>query len=119
MTDYQLLGLVIGGVSLVVTLGVAGVRMILGRHQTDMANRLNSLQEGMEHRDQTMQDLQFRVAKVENGLYHTPSHQDIRGISERIEQVHGDLKGVSKGLDGLNRAVEIMNTHLLGENGKQ
>lgn len=54
-----------------------------------------------------------RVTRTEITLEHMPTHKDISEISTRIESMHGEISRMSGTLAGVNRAVDLMNEHLL------
>lgn len=54
-----------------------------------------------------------RVTHLESEVNHLPTHQDIRALIETIGGLRGDLSEVSGRLSGVNRAVDLINTHLL------
>lgn len=68
--------------------------------------------------DAKMAALDHRVTIVEQDVRHGPSHADIKELSHRIEELHGDLKELGGGVTGIRRAVDLMNQHLLDRSGK-
>lgn len=54
-----------------------------------------------------------RLTRAEISLEHMPTHRDISEISTRIESMHGEISRMSGTLSGVNRAVDLMNEHLL------
>lgn len=57
--------------------------------------------------------LDSRLTRVEVAIEHAPSRRDIEQLSRRIETLHGDLGRVAGGLEGIRRAVDLLNEHLL------
>lgn len=59
-----------------------------------------------------------RVTILEQDVRHMPSHNDLNGISSRIEELNKSVAQMSGGLEGLRRAVDLMNEHLLNRGGR-
>lgn len=53
------------------------------------------------------------LERLDEHIRHLPGHSDVGGIYKRIDDVHGDLRQVVGRLDGLSRAVDLINQHLL------
>lgn len=55
------------------------------------------------------------IARLDEAVKHAPTHTDIKELSKRIEELHGDLKEVVGSLTGIRRAVDLMNEYLLNK----
>lgn len=67
--------------------------------------------------DKRLDSLDNEMVGMKKELEHAPTQTDIKELSNRIQDLHGDLNKVVGGLEGIRRAVDIMNSHLL-ERGK-
>jgi len=54
-----------------------------------------------------------RLISIERDLRHMPSHHDIKQLTESLSRVHGDLSNAVGKLEGLGRAVDLVQQHLL------
>lgn len=113
MSDYQLLSIFIGGLGLVIPAVFFGARFILGRFQSYLDNRMEAMEARAKRRDESIEEMERRVSRAENRLDNVPSHRDLQEISTRIEQVHGEVSKIGGSLEGIGRAVDIMNQHLM------
>lgn len=59
----------------------------------------------------------IRLTRVEEQVAALPTHNDIGGVFKRIDEVHGDVREIAGRIHGIERAVGLMNQHLL-ESGK-
>lgn len=62
--------------------------------------------------------LERRVAKLEQDMQHQPGREEFGRLSERLALLHADLKGVIGSVNGMQRAVDLMNQHLLERSSK-
>jgi hypothetical protein len=79
----------------------------LGKHVAQQVNDIDKQINGRVDRNED------RITRVEVTMEHLPTHKDISKISTRIEAMHGEISRMSGSLVGLNRAVDLMNEHLL------
>lgn len=86
-----------------------------------VADSVDALEESV---DDNIDEIKVRVseqattiARLEEAVKRAPTHTDIKELSKRIEELHGDLKEVVGGLSGIRRAVDLMNEYLLNNNG--
>lgn len=57
--------------------------------------------------------LALRVQKVETGLHHAPSQQQIEQIHRDIAELSGNIRELSGGMQGLKAGMDIIHQHLL------
>lgn len=71
--------------------------------------------------DDRVQKVEERVSVVETHLPHMPTHIDIRNDMQAIETLLRNLRGeigeISGRMQGVNRAVDLINQHLLNTRG--
>ena len=56
-----------------------------------------------------------RLARAEEAQRHGPTHGDMSGLSKELSEVRGDLQRRAGGLEGIRRAVDSINQHLLNK----
>lgn len=49
-----------------------------------------------------------RIVRIEEQMRHLPEDSEIKGLTDRVAEIHGDLKAVSAELKGLNNVTKIM-----------
>lgn len=74
---------------------------------TDSVDRLN---DELDHRVKQIED---RVLVVEQDLKHAPDNDDLKKLTAQISQLHSEISQVAGGMEGIRRAVDLINTHLL------
>ena len=60
-----------------------------------------------------------RITCLESDVKHLPSQENITKLSERIDTLNGSISTVSGRLEGINRAVDLINQFLINNGGKQ
>lgn len=93
--------LVIGGVSFYV---------YLTRRQQVTADRLQAFKDEVA---QSLNGFGQRLTHLEGEVAHMPGHADLERIGARLAELHGAIEKVGGRLDGIGRAVDLMNRHLL------
>lgn len=79
----------------------------------------NERVEALEQRTNAcMAEYDTRIACAEVTIRHLPSNQDIKGLSERLDTFNRSLAKTSGRLEGVNRAVDLMNEFLINEGKK-
>lgn len=53
------------------------------------------------------------IAGIKEAIRQAPTHGDIEGLGRRIGELHGDIQKVDGRLEGIGRAVDLINQHLL------
>lgn len=64
-------------------------------------------------------DAEKRLSKLENEVKHPPSCTYHPRLEERMNQAVGKLERMDGKIDGLNRAVDLMNEYLINQGGKR
>lgn len=59
-----------------------------------------------------------RLTRVEHDVRSLPTVADVHELNQRIATVHGDLREIKGSLQGLSRAVNLINEHLIMRGGK-
>lgn len=88
----------------------AGVGVVAWRLSRDRARRAE-----IEAMETDIDAVRVRMQDIEANLRHMPTQSDLRLLSDRLEQMHGDLRELSGSFRGLSRAVDLMNSHLLDQ----
>lgn len=77
-------------------------------------------------RDRQCERHQERTDKVEEDVTrvalevrHLPSHKDIAALSNHISGLHGSIERFSGRLEGLGRAVDLINEFLISQGGRK
>lgn len=89
---------------------IIGVAMFAMRRHRGTVAVLQSESKGLSS---AMQMIDSRLTRLEVQIEHAPSRRDIEQLSQRIQTLHGDLSKLSGGLEGIRRAVDLLNEHLL------
>lgn len=69
-----------------------------------------------KHKEQVSQELNGygqRLTRVEEAHRHSPTHGDMGQLSREISHLRGDVQEMAGGLEGIRRAVDLINQHLL------
>ena len=64
------------------------------------------------HRSE-MIETQNRLIKIESDIYHLPDQQDLKNLADRIGSLDSSLHEFSGRLQGINRAVDLINEFLI------
>lgn len=54
-----------------------------------------------------------RLTRVEEAHRHSPTHGDMGQLSRELGELRGDVQQMAGGLEGIRRAVDLINQHLL------
>lgn len=65
-----------------------------------------------EHAEQ-ITGLDLRVARVEESDKHNPTHDDIGGVYEKLNDINGEIKEVGGEMKALRAQVELITKHML------
>lgn len=63
--------------------------------------------------DESLKAHTREIATVQENVRLAPSHGDIEELTKRLGELHGDIQKVDGRLEGIGRAVDLMNQHLL------
>lgn len=81
---------------------------------TDLKDSINKkLDEQEQSATDRLEEHAERLTCLEIDMKHMPTQNDITGMNLRIDKVHGALQRVDGRLEGINRAVDLMNQHLI------
>ena len=83
-----------------------GFYVWLGNRSRRTATRIDDVREEVDA-------LTRRVALLESDLAHTPSHEDLGALYNRVNDVAEDMAGLQGKVDGIKGAVEMIHEHLL------
>jgi hypothetical protein len=113
--DYEALKFWMGFIQFVGMIGV-GIYAWYASRQKATAKAVEDLDRQINGRVDVHSD---RITRAEITLEHLPTHKDISEISTRIESMHGEISRMSGTVTGINRAVDLMNEHLLAASRNQ
>lgn len=54
-----------------------------------------------------------RLARAEEAQRHGPTHGDMSSLARELGELRGDVQQMAGGLEGIRRAVDLINQHLL------
>lgn len=63
--------------------------------------------------DLVLKEQSAEIATVRENQRVAPTHTDIEELGRRLGELHGDIQKVDGRLEGIGRAVDLMNQHLL------
>ncbi|BCS94602.1 hypothetical protein DSLASN_02340 [Desulfoluna limicola] len=63
------------------------------------------------------QKLETRVTKLETGMAHVLSHEDLGAVYERINEVAGGVSELSGKMDAVQGSLSMIHEHLLNKSG--
>lgn len=63
-------------------------------------------------------DAEKTIERIGGEIRNLPQHRHIQELSGRVEQINGGVEKVAGRLDGLARAVDLMNEFLINQGGK-
>ncbi len=63
----------------------------------------------------SLTDHETRISGLQADVKQMPSQIDIRELHSRLGQLHGDIQQVNGRLEGIGRAVDLVNQHLLSQ----
>lgn len=63
--------------------------------------------------DESLKEHTAQIATVTETVRTAPTHTHIDMLGQRLGELHGDIQKVDGRLEGIGRAVDLMNQHLL------
>ncbi len=85
--------------------------------------RITSLQNAM---DKSMHNLNAalemqggRLTRVERDLKHAPTHDDLKRLHARIDEVNGSIRSLEGEFKGANSTLQLIHQYLLNNGGKK
>lgn len=83
--------------------------------QASLQTRLDSMRTDMDHRLDGHGD---RLSRVEKDMEHAPSHEDLKRIHARMDEVSATLSSLQGEFKGANNTLHLIHTYLM-TGGKQ
>lgn len=80
--------------------------------QSALNQHMSTLRSDMDHRMDNHAD---RLARVEKDLQHAPTHDDLKRLHGRIDDVAGAIKGLEGEFKGANHTLHLIHSYLLQE----
>jgi hypothetical protein len=71
-----------------------------------------------QHRERT-DKVEGDTTRLKLEVRHLPSHKDISALSYTISELHGSIQHFAGRLEGLGRAVDLVNEFLISQGGKK
>lgn len=84
--------------------------------QASLQTRIEGLRSDMDHRMDNHGD---RLSRVEKDIQHAPSHEDLKRIHARMDQVGETLASLQGEFKGANNTLHLIHTYLMTTGGKQ
>lgn len=83
--------------------------------QASLQTRLDGMRTDMDHRLDGHAD---RLSRVEKDLEHAPSHEDLKRIHARMDEVSATISSLQGEFKGANNTLHLIHTYLM-TGGKQ
>jgi exonuclease VII large subunit len=83
--------------------------------QASLQTRIEGLRSDMDHRMDNHGD---RLSRVEKDIQHAPSHDDLKRIHARMDEVSATLSSLQGEFKGANNTLHLIHTYLM-TGGKQ
>lgn len=83
--------------------------------QASLQTRIEGLRSDMDHRMDNHGD---RLSRVEKDIQHAPSHEDLKRIHARMDEVSATLSSLQGEFKGANNTLHLIHTYLM-TGGKQ
>lgn len=83
--------------------------------QASLQTRIEGLRSDMDHRMHNHGD---RLSRVEKDIQHAPSHDDLKRIHARMDEVSATLSSLQGEFKGANNTLHLIHTYLM-TGGKQ
>lgn len=77
--------------------------------------RIDKLEEGVNKRLNNHTD---RLARLEQDARHAPTHDDLKRLHTRIDEVNNSLKRLEGEFSGANHTLSLIHEHLLNGSNK-
>lgn len=91
-------------------LGAIGFYVHLVTRQRVTETQFDQLKDELH---QSLNGFGQRLARAEEALRHGPTHGDMSGLARELGELRGDVQQMAGGLEGIRRAVDLINQHLL------
>lgn len=78
--------------------------------QASLQTRLDSMRTDMDHRLDGHGD---RLSRVEKDMEHAPSHEDLKRIHARMDEVSATLSSLQGEFKGANNTLHLIHTYLM------
>lgn len=70
------------------------------------------------HVDERLDDHSDRLARLEQDARHAPSHDDLKRLHKRLDDMNGELKEMRGEFYAVNRTLSMIHQHLLDGGNK-
>lgn len=105
---------------------IAAIYTYLANRNRVTTERINSLQASLQGRiegmrsdmDHRMDNHGDRLSRVEKDIQHAPSHEDLKRIHARMDEVSATLSSLQGEFKGANNTLHLIHTYLM-TGGKQ
>lgn len=78
--------------------------------QANLQARIESIRGDMDHRLDSQAD---RLSRVEKDLEHAPSHDDLKRMHARMDEVAGALHGLQGEFKGASNTLHLIHSYLM------
>jgi hypothetical protein len=107
--ETQHIALSISAANFMLTWGVA-LYMYLANKNKATNSRIGELERDMEAKLDAHAD---RLARVEQDLRHAPTHDDLKRLHARIDDLAGGIRGLEGEFKGANHTLQLIHSYLL------
>lgn len=84
--------------------------------QQSLQTRIDGMRTDMDHRLDGHAD---RLSRVEKDVQHAPSHDDLKRIHARMDEIAGAVSGLQGEFKGANNTLHLIHSYLMTNGGKQ
>lgn len=93
---------------------------VAGRPTVEDLKKIDTDRDGVcGPRGERIDQLENRVLRIETVMPHMPTHKHLQGLSQDIGQLRSELSELSGRLQGINRAVDLINQFLIEQGDRK
>ena len=111
--DMEGIKLLFQGLQFLLTGGI-GIYVYLVNKNKVTNERITKLQDGVDFR---LDNHTERLARLERDIVHAPTHNDLKHIHARTDEVMGSIKRLDGEFAGANHTLHLIHQYLLNERG--
>jgi len=89
-----------------------GLTMVVGIYAWATA-RARAAKEDMDRIADRVDQLERDMTVVQHDIDQLPTHSELQKMSDRLGDLHGDMKGLREGVIALTKTVDRMNDYLM------
>lgn len=89
---------------------ILGVYVYVANRNVAKTHRVKQFE---DQTDKRFENHAGRITRVEEAMRHMPNHADMTRIETGLKEVYGAVEKTNGGMEGLRRAVDVIQQHLL------